>query len=86
MGRLWAMDQAISKCKEVGGVKCVALRKNILLLVVSDHACHDIFVMRHWILRHEKDSSDQNHLRTISLSGRDDWQVKVRRNASMTTK
>jgi hypothetical protein len=47
MGRLWAMDQVISKRKEVGRVKCAALRKSILLLAVSDHACHDIFIMRH---------------------------------------
>ena len=39
MGRLWAMDQVISKRKEVGRVKCAAL--------ISDHACHDIFTMRH---------------------------------------
>jgi hypothetical protein len=31
MGRLWAMDQAISKCKEVGGVKCVAVGKKHIM-------------------------------------------------------
>ena len=46
MGRLWAMDQAISKCKEVGGVKCAALGRSKLLLAVSDHACHRFFDMK----------------------------------------
>jgi hypothetical protein len=65
MGRLWAMDQAISKCKEVGGVKCVALGKSILRFGRLRSCFVITFSIRHWILRHEKTAAS-GLMRTIS--------------------
>ena len=47
MGRLWAMDQVISKRKEVGRVKCAALRKSIFLGPSLIIPVMIIFVTRH---------------------------------------
>jgi hypothetical protein len=65
------------------GEVCDAWKKRYCVLVACDHACHDFFVMKHWILRHEKTAALEP-LRIISLGGRELLQLKVRRNASMT--